>query len=68
MRVDAVAWRTVADEPSLRQSLQGAHDVANFLRRNVVQLRKTPEKDADGSEIYRASQMIPRAPKPRLNP
>ena len=54
MRTDAAAWKTAPDAESASASFQAARDVATFLRRNVVQMRKTQEVDANGNEVYRA--------------
>lgn len=53
MRTDAAAWKAAPDAESANANFQAARDVAAFLRRNVVQMRKTEQLDAEGNEVYR---------------
>ncbi|VDB95727.1 unnamed protein product [Peniophora sp. CBMAI 1063] len=52
MRTDAAAWKAAPDADSANANFQAARDVAAFLRRNVVQMRKTAQVDAEGNEVY----------------
>jgi peptide chain release factor len=56
MRTDAVNARTVTDPAAYEQHIQLTREIADILRRNVVQALKVKESTGQGEEKPRWSQ------------
>ncbi|KAI0259951.1 RF-1 domain-containing protein [Gloeopeniophorella convolvens] len=54
IRKDATDQRSITDKQTIQENLKLGREIADFLRKNVVQAERLPDKvDEDGKELYK---------------